>query len=1602
MNIKQKKLLIIVLAFCMLATVLIPVTINQRGKAASWTSGPINSCYKVNASSDLVIKTSASASSGTVATIPKGTMIFVLNINSSGTWGYTGYNGKYGYVNLSGATRKDSGPATAEELLQRMQAVMQFYPENSVWKGSKNNSSKGQYIANIGGTGPSTCFGFAAEVWRALFGTEMAQAFKTSQMYVLSSDPDMTLIGTITNCDATKVKNLISKARCGDVIQSSLYRASGQHTMMVYSVDDSGAWIYDANRGGGNKVKLEYFTWGRLASERTAGMSLYTSAEYPPDAKAVIMGSGITLKNASGAVSTSYMVSDRINMSATVSNATSIVFHIINKSNGAIVYKSSSLTKASHSYAFTALNNNSTSYQIYYVAKNDRNTFTSPKIDITVKMPTVSVSNNKATIETNQSVSLGGRVTKTPSSAKLSWITSDHTIATVDASGKVTGRKAGTVTITVTVAYTGTSGSIARSSATFTITVLNPKFTVSFNVNGGTGSFSPITVEKTKQYGTLPEPTRSGYTFDGWYTAASGGTKITATSTVSINSNATLYAHWKANTYTANLDGNGGDPTKPSVTVTYDAAMSNLPVAIRPGYVFEGWFTSATGGTKVTTTTIYKTLGDSKYYAQWSLATFTVTLDAVGGEVSPKSVKVTYTKLFGELPTPTRVGYTFGGWFTEKGGKGTEVVSTTVVEITSNTSIYAYWIGNKYTVSFDSNGSKDTFDSKEVIFGSPYANLPIPEIPGYSFVGWYTEKEGGQLVNVSTNVFIPSDHILYAHWEPGKFTVSFEGNGGVSPIENKIVVYMTTYGELPTPTREGYTFIGWFDSLRPDARRITDSTTVTIIANQKLYANWAVNTYSVGFVTNCPDSFDPKKVEFDTQYGTLPVPTKKGYTFLGWFTPEADGGKLITENSVLKIGRNFSLEAHWQANTYTITFDPSSGTVDVESKDVVFDAAYGGLPTPERFGYDFMGWYTQQKGGEHIEETTIVSYDTDITIFAHWSARKIMVTFHPNGGTCEVEYDGFDFDLPFGKLPIPEKRGYAFMGWKKDDGEILTNDRVIDFVYDIEVVAQWQANDYSIKLDANGGSFANQDLVTLEYTVTYDKTYPMLATPSKHGYRFVGWLTVEGDHAYTGDVVNIISNQTFVADWAPLVHIIELDANGGSLEQSTAKAYYGLAYGKLPVPVLKGYVFTGWVNESGVPVTESTVVKTTADEKFTATWKERTYKLSFDANGGILEGNPTINVSFGGEYGELPVPTRVGYKFARWEDANGNYIYTGNTVTVAEDVKYYAQWIPLVFDVSFDGKGSHMIVPPISVAYDSQYNVLPDIERNGYEFLGWFDTDSNLVTEDSVVKITDNITLVAHWQAVEYHITFKVNGGEYEIPDMDFTFDKMSSLPVPVKTGCIFLGWYTENGELFSEDTKLNPDSENSLKAGWALSEYSIRFNIQGKINNSFTKSVTYNDRIGMLQNAMVPGYDFLYWLDAKGNIITSESVYTDTCDIVLYAELLPKSFNVTFYAPDAEPEYTEKTVTNESVFGELPQTVKHGYVLIGWFTEDGTRVTEDSTVMLTGDTTLTARWARVESNTDGVFSNNSLLSTSCEIIGLVDLVLLGLALIRRKKNVKN
>jgi uncharacterized repeat protein (TIGR02543 family) len=141
--------------------------------------------------------------------------------------------------------------------------------------------------------------------------------------------------------------------------------------------------------------------------------------------------------------------------------------------------------------------------------------------------------------------------------------------------------------------------------STITAQWLANTYTVTYNVNGGNAlSTTTKTVTYNSTYGTLPTPTRTGYTFNGWYTAASGGTKITSSSTVSTASNHTIYAQWSSATYTVTFNQNGGNtPSSSSITVTYGSTYGTLPTCSRTGYTFEGWYTATSGGTKIQSTT---------------------------------------------------------------------------------------------------------------------------------------------------------------------------------------------------------------------------------------------------------------------------------------------------------------------------------------------------------------------------------------------------------------------------------------------------------------------------------------------------------------------------------------------------------------------------------------------------------------------------------------------------------------------------------------------------------------------------------------------------------------------------------------------------------------------------------------------------------------------------------------------------------------------------------------------------------------------------------------------------------------------------------------
>ena len=219
--------------------------------------------------------------------------------------------------------------------------------------------------------------------------------------------------------------------------------------------------------------------------------------------------------------------------------------------------------------------------------------------------------------------------------------------------------------------------------------------------------------------------------------------------------------------------------------------------------------------------------------------TYTITLNANGGTVSPSSIKVESGKAyFDSLPTPTRSGWRFSGWYTAKIG-GTEITAST--KATANRTIYARWTKTSavktYTITLNANGGTVSPSSIKAESGKAYFDsLPTPTRSGWRFSGWYTAKTGGTEITASTKA--TANCTIYARWTRSKtYLVTFDPNGGTLHQDMKIVSTGVLYRDLPTPTRPGYHFKGWYTK-RTGGTRVTESTRVNLTANQTLYAQW--------------------------------------------------------------------------------------------------------------------------------------------------------------------------------------------------------------------------------------------------------------------------------------------------------------------------------------------------------------------------------------------------------------------------------------------------------------------------------------------------------------------------------------------------------------------------------------------------------------------------------------------------------------------------------------------------------------------------------------------------------------------------------------------
>ena len=436
---------------------------------------------------------------------------------------------------------------------------------------------------------------------------------------------------------------------------------------------------------------------------------------------------------------------------------------------------------------------------------------------------------------------------------------------------------------------------------------------------------------------TLQTPTKSGYTFDGWYTQSSGGTKVSNTYTPA--GNVTLYAHWTNVNYTLTINPNGGiwnnttsnstktgttnsklsiaNPTPKGYTVSFNSNGGNNVNSITSQRTFTNWSLSGSGSISGTTYT-------------FGSGNATLTANYNNGSIT--------------LPSATKAGHKFKGWYSN--GCGTTFIGNAGESYTptSNVTLKACYSYYAYILDVYPNGGTWNGTTEKTRI-EPLAN-PKPSIYGNTD---YTGKIGSTID--IPNPIPPSGYTVSFNTNGGSSissitsTKSFNGWNNSSPGTFSGTTY--TYGEgsgyitanyknnsvnLPKPTKSGYTFGGWYTASSGGTKV---NNTYTPTGNITLYAHWSANSYTLSFDANGCGTLGVSYVtatvgktygDADDGDGLPSIALTTGKKFDGWYTSSSGGNKITNSTTVTASSDNGTLYAHCSYINYNINYNLANGT----------------------------------------------------------------------------------------------------------------------------------------------------------------------------------------------------------------------------------------------------------------------------------------------------------------------------------------------------------------------------------------------------------------------------------------------------------------------------------------------------------------------------------------------------------------------------------------------------------------------------------------------------------------------------------------------------
>ncbi len=558
------------------------------------------------------------------------------------------------------------------------------------------------------------------------------------------------------------------------------------------------------------------------------------------------------------------------------------------------------------------------------------------------------------------------------------------------------------------------------------------EYTIITLLEGGNAGSSGAYVYTVEETFTLPTPTRTGYPFLGWTGEGITTPQPNVTIPKGSTGDKTYIENWKLTEYNITMDLNGGSGQEKVVYTMTDEDFE-LPTPTRHGYEFVGW--TGEGITTPQTSVIIPkgSTGNRTYTANWEIITYNIFLYKGDGSEAETIHYTVETPDFALQP-PTRTGYEFLGWQRLDGyAPGEKQMNVTIPKGTTGDRTYTgCWQAIEYTITLDTSGGNALDAISYAVTSSPIT-LPTPVRTGYTFLGW----KGEGITTPQRIVKIPKgstgNKAYTANWKVIQYTIITLLEGGNAGSSGAYVYTVEETFTLPTPTRTGYTFLGWtgegITTPQPNVTIPKGST-----GDKTYIENWVETGYTITLDLNGGSGQEKVIYTMTDEDFELPTPTRNGYEFVGW-----TGEGITTPQTSVKIPKgsmgNKAYTANWKVIRYTITLVTNGGAVIASIRYTVEDSVTLPIP-PERPGYEFAGWVLDGSGQFPSTPMIIPEGSTGDRIYeAEWRVATYTITYVSHGKAYNWVQYTINNQIYFG---LPEEDpsyylpGYTFVGWKID------------------------------------------------------------------------------------------------------------------------------------------------------------------------------------------------------------------------------------------------------------------------------------------------------------------------------------------------------------------------------------------------------------------------------------------------------------------------------------------------------------------------------------------------------------------------------------------